>query len=267
MRLRYSRLADWLWLALAYAWSSLLVFHPAVGSVISTTWRTVGPVGQRSLSLAEWYFVAVSQPILGFVVMHFLYRVGLWWRALWRISRLDLQLEGAHPDGAGGLMFLGLSLGPWMWPAFALAASPAGGLANVVLATGVSVLSFKYAIVFDAVIITALFAGPLVLFHDQLKRARLRAWLSYDRAAHRQLEQFDEKWIGDSKQDDLLASSDFSAVIDFNSTVDKVHQMTLFPIRRRQVLELTAAALLPFLPVAMLQMSIKDLLVLLRPLL
>jgi len=267
MRLRHLWIMDWGWLVLAYAWSSAFVFHPAVAPVISATWRTVGSGGQRSLSWAEWYFAAVSQPILGFVVLHFLYRVGLWWRTLWKISRLDLQLKGAHPDGGGGLMFLGLSLGPCRWPAFALAASPAGGLANVVLATGASVLSFKYAIAFIAVAILALFAGPLCFFHQQLRSIKMRAWLSYDRVAQRQIEQFDEKWIEDSKQSDLLTQPDFSAVIDYSSTVDKVHQMTRWPVQRRQLLALIGAALLPFVPVAMLEFSIKDLLTLLGPLL
>ncbi len=267
MRLRYSRGADWVWLVLAYAWSSVFLFHPAVASVISATWRTVGPAGQRSLSLAEWYFGAVSQPVLGFVVLHFLYRLALWWRTLWRISRLDLKLEGSHPDGGGGLMFLGLSLGPCRWPAFALAASPAGGLANVILATGASILSFKYSIAFIAAGITALFVGPLCFFEGQLRSARIRAWLRYDRVAHRQLAQFEQKWIENSTQNDMLTQPDFSAVIDFSSTVEKVHQMSNWPVQKRQLLALTAAALLPFVPVAMLEFSIKDLMVLIGPLL
>jgi hypothetical protein len=267
MRLRYLRGADWVWLVLAYVWSSAFLFHPAVASVIAATWRTVGPVEHRSLSLAEWYFGAVSQPVLGFVVLHFLYRLGLWWRTLWRISRLDLRLKGSHPDGGGGLMFLGLSLHPCRWPAFALAASPAGGLANVILATGASVLSFKYAIAFIAAFIAALFVGPLCFFHDQLRNTRMRAWLRYDRLAQRQLAQFEQKWIEDSRQNDLLTQPDFSAVIDFSSTVDTVHQMRPWPVQRRQLLALIAAALLPFVPVAMLEFSIKDLMVLLGPLL
>ena len=267
MRLRYSRVADWVSLALAYVWSSVFVFHPAVASVISATWRTVGPAEQRSLSWAACYFAMVSQPVLGFLVLHFLYRLGLWWRTLWRISRLDLRLKGSHPDGGGGLMFLGMSLGPCRWPAFALAASPAGGLANVILATGASVLSFKYAIAFTATAIMALFVGPLGFFYHQLRSTRMRAWLAYDRAAQRQLEQFEQKWIGDSKQNDMLTQSDFSSVIDFSTTVAAVHQMTWWPVQRRQLLALAAAALLPFVPVAMLEFSIKDLLVLLGPLL
>jgi len=266
MRLRYSHVADWVCLAIAYGRSAALVFHPAVALANSAAWRTIGPAGLRSLSLAMWYFVVVSQPVFGFVALHFLYRVCLWWRTLWMISRLDLQLKGSHPDGGGGLMFLALSLARFKWPAFALATSLAGGTANLVLATGVSVLSFKYVIILNAAIISALFAGPLCLFYGQLKRTKVRDLLSYDRVAQEQLRQFEQNWIERSRQTDMLQVQDFSAVIDLNSTVDKVHQMRPLPFRRNQLLELLAAALLPFLPVLAMQIPIKDLFMMLKEL-
>ncbi len=259
-RLRYSRVADWVCLAIAYGHTEAFVFLPALASAFSATWRTSGSAGHGSLSLAEWYFAAVSQPIYVFVVMHFLYRVCLWWRALWMISRLDLQLRGAHPDEAGGLMFLGYSLPPCRLPAFALAAGLAGGLANLVLATGVSVLNFKFVIIAVAVLITALFAGPLVFFNEQLRRAKFQASLSHDRTMLQQLRQFEQKWIGQSKDTNLLEVPDFSAVIDLSSTVGTVHQMSRFPIPGRVLVELIVATLLPFLPVLALQIPIKDLL-------
>jgi hypothetical protein len=267
MRLRYSRMADWVCLTIAYGLSAALVFLPVFTPTILATWRTVGPPEHRTLSLAAWYFVVVSQPIYGFVALHFLYRLALWWRTLWMISRLDLQLKGAHPDGGGGLMFLGLSLRPCRFPAFALAAGTAGRLANVVLSTGVSVISFKYVIGIIAALITALFAGPLCFFYGQLKRTRFRAWLSYDQAVQEQLRQFEQRWIGQSEQADMLQVPDFSAVIDLNSTVSTVHHMARLPFRRSQLLELMAATLLPFVPVLALQIPIEDLWAMLKQLL
>jgi hypothetical protein len=58
MRLRNSRLADWVCLVLAYSWSAAFVFLPALTPAIFMTWRAVGSAGQRSFSLAAWYLVA-----------------------------------------------------------------------------------------------------------------------------------------------------------------------------------------------------------------
>lgn len=164
-------------------------------------------------------------------------------------------------------MFLGLSVGPCRFPAFALAASVAGGLADLVLATGASVVSFKYVIGVIAAVITILFAGPLCFFCDQLKGTKLREWLSHDRTVLEQLRQFEQKWIGQSGQADMLKVPDFSAVIDLNSTVNTVHQMTKLPFRRSQLLEVIVAALLPFLPILALQIPIKGLLAMYKQLL
>lgn len=267
LRLRFSRWADWVCLAIVYGMSAAQVLLPGFAQGVSATWRAVGPAEQRTLSWATWYFLAVAQPVYVFVVLHFLYRVGLWWRTLWMISRLDLQLRGAHPDGGGGLMFVSLSLRPCRLPAFALATSVAGRFANLVLATGVSVMSYKFAIGIIAAIITALFTGPLFFFFDQLKKTRFRAWLGYGRAEMEQLRQFEQKWIGRTGQANMLEVQDFSAVIDLNSTVEKAQQMARLPFRRSQVLGLFVAPLLPFLPVLALQIPIKDLLMMLKQLL
>jgi hypothetical protein len=260
VRLRYSRLADWICVAIAFMWSAAFILVPQFASVISSTWRSFGSPGHVRLSSAEWYFALVSEPIYVFVVTHFLYRVCLWWRTLWMISRLELQLRGAHPDGAGGLMFLSHSLPECRFPVFGLAAGLAGGFANVVLATGVSVLNFKYVILAIAVLLTATFAGPLCFFNEQLRRTRFLASLSHDRTELEQLRQFEQKWVGKPTETNLLEAPDFSAVIDLNSTVNVVHQMARFPISGSDLVELIVAALLPFLPVVALQIPVEELL-------
>jgi len=69
------------------------------------------------------------------VFYRFLYRIGIWWVFLWKTSRLDLRLDATHPDGAGGLGFLGLTLRTFKEAAFAISTSFAGGLASMVLLT------------------------------------------------------------------------------------------------------------------------------------
>ncbi|MGA3210873.1 MAG: hypothetical protein ABSD20_06160, partial [Terriglobales bacterium] len=120
MRLRCSPLADWLQLLLAYGYA-FAVFRLVVPD-LSASWRMIGPDGHRSLSLAGWWFITVSEPIFAFILFRFIYRLGLWWRLLWQTSRLDLDLDAAHPDGAAGLGFLGLTLPAAQEAAFAISA-------------------------------------------------------------------------------------------------------------------------------------------------
>jgi hypothetical protein len=259
LRHRNTLLLDWFFLVVAYGYSAYCVVVLVFAPDFPSSWRALGYEERRRLTLAGWWFVAVSQPLFTYVVVRFLYRVGLWWTALWQISNLDMQIEGSHPDGCGGLMFLGHSLRPLEWPAAGLAASLAGALATLILSAGQPVLNYKYSIGFIAAVITALFVGPLCFFYKPLKKARFNAWLRHSVTVQEQVRQFERKWVdSDSRPADMLTVQDFSAVIDLNSTVGEVYRMTRLPFQRNQLVELIVVALLPFAAVAALQIPIKD---------
>jgi hypothetical protein len=61
-------------------------------------------------SLAGWWHVLVSLPLLTVLILGWVWRYALWTRLLWRIARLDLRLVASHPDHAAGLGFLGHSV-------------------------------------------------------------------------------------------------------------------------------------------------------------
>jgi len=246
-----------LFLAYGYGVAILLLVVPR----LSASWRMLGPQGHRGLSLAGWWFIAVSEPIFAFVLFRLLFRIGLWWRFLWRTSRLDLQMDASHPDGAGGLGFLGLTLRTAQESAFAISASYAGGLANIVLASGARVTSFKFEILFLLIGIVGLFAGPLTFFYRLLARTKHQGALEYWAIWQAQLRQSNSKWKrGSLETMDMLSVADFSEVTDLSSILERVQQVRLVPFRRTQLSPLAVAALLPFVAVLALEIPIEEIL-------
>ena len=226
------------------------------------SWRTVGAEGNRSLSAAGWWLLTVSHPAYVFLLLQFLYRVALWWRFLWMTSRLDLQLHAAHPDGAGGLACLGMALPPFGVPAFAIGSLMAGGLADLVMWAGVSILAHTYVIGAFVIVVVAVFTGPLLFFLGKLGETKQRGMLSYGALSGDQLRQFEQKWLRTrSREDDSLGATDFSAVIDLTATVSGVHRMRAFPFELTELLPLAVGALVPFVLVAGLEIPLKDILV------
>src|SRR5450755_3168589 len=61
MRLCHFVVADWLLLLCAYGYSILFVY--LILPQMHGSWRTIGPEGHLRLSLAGWWFIAVSQPV------------------------------------------------------------------------------------------------------------------------------------------------------------------------------------------------------------
>jgi len=224
------------------------------------SWRVLGTAGHRSLSLAGWWQVAVSDLIYDVVVLQLMYRLALLWRFFWKTSRLDLHLDAAHPDGAGGLAFLGLVLSAFRLPVFSIATSAAGALANMILRMSASFADFRYAIATFTIGLMALATGPLFFFRGQLVRAKHRATLGCGAVAGRQLRAFEEKWLGENPPEarEMLESPDFSAVCDFAQTVMTIRKMSTLPFWWKQLVPLAVAALLPFLPVAAIEIPLKE---------
>lgn len=253
---RDSRWVDWTLLALAYAYMAFVAVQVVPG--LPASWRTIGPQGQRSLTAAGWWFVLVSWPLYLFALFRFFYRLSLWWRFLWDASRLDLQLNATLPDRAGGLAFLGLSLAPFQSPAFAMAVSAAGTIANLAIQAGASVISFKAEVLVFAACNVALFVGPLLFFYSGLKKAKRQGQLKHSLLSGRQIRQFEQKWIASTPgNDDMLTVQDFSAVIDLSSTVANVQNMSTIPFQFGPVRTLLVVSLLPFLPVAALEVPVE----------
>jgi len=242
--------------------ASALTFGTVSVAEVPDSWRVAGTAGHRSLSLAGWWLVAFCEPLYRLAMLQLLYRLALWWRFLWKTSRLHLHLNAAHPDGAGGLAFLGMLLPAVRLPVFAIAASVAGALANLKLWTDASFTSFQYAIAAFAVALVALMTGPLVFFYGQLHDTKKRAVLACGALAGRQLRAFEEKWLAGSgpAAGDMLRAPDFSAVCDFNTTVIAIQKMNTLPFWPKQLVPLLVAALLPFLPVAAIEIPLKEIL-------
>jgi ABC-type amino acid transport system permease subunit len=60
-------------------------------------------VGVTMTSLWYWIFCLA---LFRFLILRWLWSLGLWYFLLWRISRQDLHLVPTHPDGVGGLGYL-----------------------------------------------------------------------------------------------------------------------------------------------------------------
>ena len=103
MRFRDWRLAELTVLALAYITTYAAISKASLQS--GSTWFE--PSSTAGLSPVGYYYALVSLPIFQFLMYRWGYRMVVWARFLWQVSKLDLFLTPTHPDGAGGLGFLG----------------------------------------------------------------------------------------------------------------------------------------------------------------
>jgi hypothetical protein len=258
-RLRDSYFAEILAVACAYLLVLAIVYSV---SQRPPGWQLAAEAGTERFSPAGWWQLLVSLPILLVFLLGWVWKLFLWARFLWLVSRLDLHLVASHPDRAGGLMFAGHSLQAWALPAATPSVIIAGSVANLVIHGGASILDFKYLILGITVCMLVLCTAPLVVFSKNL----ISTWRSgvwhYGSLAERVGHKFEKEWLerGRGFAENPLQTPAFSATTDLYQVVSNVYAMKVVPIDPLGVAFLGAITLLPFLPVLLGSQPLDELL-------
>jgi hypothetical protein len=260
-RLRNSMLAEVLLIAFVYGVGILIVWrHYTV--LATATWYATPSVEGSKLSLAGMWYGYVSLPLFQFLLVRWYYRIFIWMRFLWQVSRIQLGLIPTHPDRVGGLGFLANTVFPFMPLAVAHGALLAGLIANHIFYVGAALPEFKVEIVVLAVFLLCLVLGPLLVFAPQLAQAKRIGNREYGALAERYVREFDTKWLrsGAPVDEPLVGSADIQSLADLANSFEVVRTMRIAPITRDALVRLVAATLAPVVPLALTMMPLEELL-------
>jgi hypothetical protein len=225
-----------------------------------STWRVPMKDGHAFISLAGGWFFLVAFPLYSFLMWRWLLRIALWWRLLWKVSRLDLRLNPSHRDGTGGLEFLSNSVGAFAPFVFGVTAFAAAVIADFVVYDGDSPLQYQWHVIGLVAFLIILIAGPALFFFRSLYHAKEEAVFRYGALASRQIQRIEEKWFpeGAVREDNESSMPDFRSITYLGHSVTAVHKMSLIPVNKEDVLLLAVIALLPFIPVLATQVPIGE---------
>jgi AcrR family transcriptional regulator len=214
------------------------------------------------LSITGLWYAYVSLPLFQFLLVRWYYRIFIWMRFLWQVSRIQLSLIPTHPDRVGGLGFLANVAFAFMPLAVAHGALLAGLIANRIFYVGAALPEFKVEIVVLAVFLLCLVLGPLLVFAPQLAQAKRTGNREYGALAERYVREFDAKWLrgGASADEPLVGSGDIQSLADLANSFEVVRTMQIAPITRDALLRLVAATLAPVVPLALTMMPFEELL-------
>src|SRR5262245_8064107 len=262
-RLRDSRVADILWLVLAYAGAFLAVYYPLAPE--PSTWLVDGDAGITPLSWAGSWYTAVSLPLFQFLLYRSIWSWFIWVLFLWRLSSLRLRLTPTHPDLAGGLNILGDSPYAIAVFVFAVGSVLSAALVKQVVYTGASVVGYNKVFIAYLLIAMLISFGPLMIFTGKLDRLRQRGLRDYGTLVSRHAQLFDEKWVrrAEVTEDTVeipLGSSDVSSISGLNTSYDMVKRMRFFPFGLRAFILLAAAALIPTIPLILIEVPLREIL-------
>ncbi len=261
VRLRNSVLAEVLLIAFVYGVGILIVWRQYL-ALDAATWYATPSAGGPEFSLAGMWFGFVSLPFFQFLLLRWYFRLFIWTRFLWQVSRIELSLVPTHPDRAGGLGFLAVTAYAFMPLLVAHGALLAGNLANRIFYLGAALTDFKFEILIVVVGLLCIVLGPLLVFAPQLAQAKRTGNREYGALAQRYVREFDAKWLrgGAPRDEPLVGSADIQSLADLGNSLEVVRGMRIAPVNRDMILRLAAAILVPLVPLALTMMPLEELL-------
>ncbi|HBK06403.1 MAG TPA: hypothetical protein DDZ81_11145 [Acetobacteraceae bacterium] len=259
-RLRNSVLAEVLLIAFVYTVGVMIVWRH-YGAIDTASWYATPAPGGARLSFAGLWLGYVSLPIFQFLLCRWYFRLFIWARFLWQVSRIELNLIPTHPDRVAGLGFLSNAVYAFAVLAAAHGAMLAGLLANRIFYLKASLPDFKVEIMVVLVFVLCLALGPLFVFLPQLAQSKRNGQREYGALAERYVLEFDTKWLrgGAPADEPLVGSADIQSLADMGNSFEVIRTMRVVPLARQDIVRVVVATLLPIVPLALTMMPFEDL--------
>ena len=260
IRLRDSIVAEVLLVAFVYLVGVLFIWRTQSTLEISS-WYAEFKGGSLQLSKAGWWAVLVSLPLAQFLLVRWYYRLFIWGRFLWQVSRLKLNLMPTHPDGMAGLHFLGTSRRAYTQLLIAQGAVLSGMIASRIFYEGANLLEFKPELFGTVVVMVFAILGPLLAFTSKLRRTRRQGMEECGALGQRYAREFDDKWFrgGASSGEPLMGSADIQSLADLRNSFVVIRDIELTPFTMKAVLSMAVTTLLPVAPLLLTMFSAEQL--------
>jgi hypothetical protein len=261
IRLRNSVAAEVLLIAFVYIVGVGFVWRTQVALDV-TSWYGTPAEGRLQPSLAGWWLGVVSLPLFQFLLLRWYFRLVIWARFLWQVSRIDLRFVPTHPDRAGGLGFLGVVAYAFSPVLLAQGTMLAGMMANKIFYAGATLPEFKVELIGLVALMVFAILGPMLVFGPKLEAAKRAGLREYGTLAQRYVREFDNKWLrGDTAIDEpLIGSADIQSLADLGNSYEVVKGMRWVPFTGQTVLQLAVTTLLPVVPLTLTMISPEQLL-------
>jgi hypothetical protein len=261
MRLRNSVPAEVLLIAIVYGLGVLFIWRRHAAMDVPT-WYGMTVTGKLQPTLAGWWLGCVSLPLVQFILLRWYFRLLIWTRFLWQVSRIDLRLVAIHPDRAGGLGFLSTLAYAFAPLLLGQGVLLAGVMANKIFYAGAKLTDFKLELLAMVIMMLFFVLGPLLVFIPRLVRTKRVGLAEYGGLAQRYVREFDHKWLrgGAPADEPLVGSGDIQSLADLGNSFEIVKGMKPVPFGKDTLLQLAVISLAPVAPLVLTMIPLGELL-------
>lgn len=257
LRRRDSLAAEVVCLVLAVLGTVVTYSHIAESDV--STWAVQMSGGDHTLTMAGWWAVSVSNVIFGFLLLRWLWRHLVWALLLRDLAKLELRLVADHPDGHGGLAFVGQYPNSYVTSVLAVSFVVGSAIAKQMLEAGLDAGTYGYIMGGWLIIVLTLFAVPLMAFRKPLIELREQTLLACNAQGTQHCRAAEREVLGKNIRTSEDDESEAAAKIpDPSKLFTAAQKLKTLPFSRDALLPISAAALIPLVAAGATQLPFKE---------
>jgi hypothetical protein len=258
LKRRDARLAEAACLTIAILATIATFFNLIDGE--TSSWVVRVSTDGNSLTVAGWWCAVVSNPLFWFLLLRWLWRLFVWSMLLRELATLELRLVATHPDGHGGLAFIGQYPNAYATFVFAVSCVLGAAVAQGLLAGELAPPTYGYVMGGWLLLVLMLFAYPLLAFRKPLTELKEQTILACSAQATRHHRAAERELLGKN----ISASEDAEPaaaqeIPDPSKVFATAQKLSVFLVSRSALLPISAAALLPLVAAGATQLPIKEL--------
>lgn len=260
---RNSSRAEIICLVIAIASSLVMIYN--MKTQTEASWAVKNLLGASTLTLAAWWAIIVSNTLFSFLVMRTLWRHVIWALLLSDFAHIEMKLTPAHPDGHGGIGFVGNYPNAYLLFTIAMSCIAAAVVAHQILHDTFTAKAFATVTAIWIVLVIVYFALPLSGFSRKLASLKADSLRAAGTSATAYQRQNERKQLGfNIVANEKTATAE--EIADPGKLYDAAKKLSPLLLTQTSLLPVALAAILPFFAVGLTQLPIKELIPILKKL-
>ena len=226
-----------------------------------TSWIASANSENHSLSVAGYWALIISIPMVQFLTLRWLWRYFVWILLLFRLSKAKLNLLPTHADRSGGLGIIILAQKNF----------------NLIFLAGSVVISGQFIaqlneqpeifntlrseaigyIIFSLILIIF----PLLFFIGQLTKTKNDGLLYLSNLGATLSRKFEREWVNNLQIEKEIEEKqvDPSMIYDYAGMYDNLQQLRVVPVTPRDIISMGVLLIAPFIPILFIHFSVAEL--------
>lgn len=222
-------------------------------------WAVQASADAARLTAAGWWVVVFSNTLFWFLLIRLLWRLFVWARLLKGFAGLEYRLVANHPDGHGGLAFLGVYPNAYTKVVFAMSLVPAAAIVYELGGGRLTTTTYGTFLTIWLAAVLAVLIWPLLAFNKPLRELKRRSLLASGAQATRHLRAAERGVLGRNVvAGDDAEADEASDQPDASKIYLGAQKLATTLIRRAALLPVSAAALLPLIAAGATQLPIRE---------